>query len=205
MNSDRPNINHIYTIMTQLLNGTTKQLAFFLESLLPSLINDWWHQSVVNKLSFQQRRRLEQQNITSLSQLDLAALVRVLDQNWYQISTKLDLTAEARHFVKEMQTVRNRWAHAGTEKFAIEDIYRDLDTIQRFASAISANEDFLNEVCATKASLLAKVVNSNMDENAGLNTSVGIDERKAERGYPLSSTCDIMQEKASIIMEDLYN
>jgi len=26
-----------------------------------------------------------------------------------------------------------------------------------------------------------------------------------ERGYPLSSTCDIMQEKASIIMEDLYN
>jgi len=50
---------------------------------------------------------LEQRNITLLSGLDLAGLLRVLDQNWYQISNSLDFTPEARYFVKEMQTIRN--------------------------------------------------------------------------------------------------
>ncbi|EFK08811.1 conserved hypothetical protein [delta proteobacterium NaphS2] len=60
---------------------------------------------------------MKERNINSLASLDLAALLRVLDRNRYQISSKLDLTSEARHFVKEMQTVRNRWAHAGSEGF----------------------------------------------------------------------------------------
>ena len=148
--------NSIHASVTTLFNGTTKYLALFLEKILPSLFDDWWKQAVVNNLSFQQRRRIEQRNIESLASLDLAALLRVLDQNWYQISTKLNLTSEARHFVKEMQTVRNRWAHAGTEGFPVEDVYRDLDTLQRFATVIEADESLLQEVRATKTSLLAR-------------------------------------------------
>ncbi|MDZ7581738.1 MAG: Swt1 family HEPN domain-containing protein [Deltaproteobacteria bacterium] len=75
--------------------------------------------------------------------LDLAGLLHVLDQNWYQISSSLDLTSEARHFVKEMQTVRNRWAHADTEGFPADDIYRDLDTLQRFAVVIEADHKLI--------------------------------------------------------------
>ena len=74
----------------------------------------------------------------------------MLDQNWHQISTKLDLTSEARHFIKEMQTVRNRWAHAGTQGFPVEDVYRDLDTLQRFAVVIDADESLLQEVHAIR-------------------------------------------------------
>jgi len=99
---------------------------------------------------------MEQRNIGSLATLDLAALLRVLDQNWYQISTRLALTSEARHFVKEMQTVRNRWAHATTEGFPVEDVYRDLDTLQRFAVVIEADDILLQEVRATKTALLAR-------------------------------------------------
>jgi superfamily II DNA or RNA helicase len=124
--------------------------------VLPSLFEDWWKQAVLNILSFQQRRRMEQRNIGSLATLDLAALLRVLDQNWYQISTRLALTSEARHFVKEMQTVRNRWAHATTEGFPVEDVYRDLDTLQRFAVVIEADDILLQEVRATKTALLAR-------------------------------------------------
>jgi len=51
-------------------------------------------------------------------------LLRVFDQNWYQISTMLPLPPDARHFVKEMQTTRNRWAHAGTEGCLVEDVCR---------------------------------------------------------------------------------
>ena len=122
------------------LSKTTKQLALFLEKVLPSLFEDWWKQAVLNSLSFHQRRRMEQSGLDTLGALDLAALLRVLDQNWYQISNKLGLASEARHFVKEMQTIRNRWAHATTEGFPLDDVYRDLDTLQRFAAVIGADE-----------------------------------------------------------------
>jgi ATP-dependent helicase HepA len=149
-------MNVVENTINNLLPKVTVSLARYLEKVLPSLFEDWWRQTVVNNLSFQQRRRLEQRNIDSLASLDLAALLRVLDQNWHQISTKLDLTSEARHFIKEMQTVRNRWAHVGTQGFPVEDVYRDLDTLQRFALVIDADESLLQEVHATKTSLLAK-------------------------------------------------
>ena len=144
------------TNLNSLFQKLTAYLAGYLESVLPSFFNDWWSEAVVNNLSFQQRRRVEQRRIESLASLDLAALLRVLDQNWYQISMKLDLTSEARHFVKEMQTVRNRWAHAGSEGFPVEDVYRDIDTLQRFATVINADDTFIQEIRAAKTSLLAK-------------------------------------------------
>jgi len=136
------------------LSDVSGQLAEFLERILPPLFDDWWNKAVVSTLSFQQKRRLDQRNITSLGGLDLAGLLRVLDQNWYQISNSLDLTSEARHFVKEMQTVRNRWAHADAEGFPVDDMYRDLDTLQRFAVVIGADDKLIQDLRKTKASLL---------------------------------------------------
>ena len=87
--------------ISRLLSDVAGQLAVFLERVLPPLFDDWWNKAVVNTLSFQQKRRLEQRNITSLGGLDLAGLLRVLDQNWYQISNSLDLTSEARHLSRK--------------------------------------------------------------------------------------------------------
>ncbi len=146
--------------MSQVLQGATRELTIFLEKVLPDLFEDWWKKAVLNSLSYQQRRRMEQSSLKSLGALDLAALLRVLDQNWYQISNKLGLTSEARHFVKEMQTIRNRWAHATTEGFPIEDVYRDLDTLQRFAAVIGADDTLIQEVRSSKTALLAKEMES---------------------------------------------
>lgn len=148
------------------LSDVAGQLAVFLERVLPPLFDDWWNKAVVNTLSFQQKRRLEQRNITSLGGLDLAGLLRVLDQNWYQISNSLDLTSEARHFVKEMQTVRNHWAHADTEGFPVDDIYRDLDTLQRFAVVIGADDKLIQDLRKTKAALLASETQPQPDPGA---------------------------------------
>ncbi len=175
-----PDDSKIHQIMASLLIETAQQLASFLDRWLPCLFDNWWKMGVIDNLSFHQRRRLEQQNINSLAQLDLAALVRILDQNWHLVSAKLNLTAEARHFVKEMQTVRNRWAHANIETFAHEDIYRDLDTIQRFASVINATEELLGKISATKSSILTVAVEPRVDKNVGGQTAVGSQERQAE-------------------------
>ena len=146
--------------LNNLLQKIAVSLAAYLEKVLPPLFEDWWEKAVVNNLSFQQRRHMEQRNVGSLAALDLAALLRVLDQNWYQISSRLHLTSDARHFVKEMQTIRNRWAHSTTEGFPVEDVYRDLDTLQRFSAVIGADDILLQEVRATKTALLAREMRS---------------------------------------------
>ncbi|NLI08234.1 MAG: DEAD/DEAH box helicase [Thermotogaceae bacterium] len=158
--ADQFNEQHTQATISKLLGEVAKQLTLFLEKVLPTLFADWWKEAVLNGLSFQQRRRMEQRGIASLGALDLAALLRVLDQNWYQISNKLGLTSESRHFVKEMQTIRNRWAHVTTEGFPLDDVYRDLDTLQRFAVVIEANEALIQEVRSLKTSLLVKETES---------------------------------------------
>ena len=158
--ADQFNEQHTQATISKLLGEVAKQLTLFLEKVLPTLFADWWKEAILNGLSFQQRRRMEQRGIASLGALDLAALLRVLDQNWYQISNKLGLTSESRHFVKEMQTIRNRWAHVTTEGFPLDDVYRDLDTLQRFAVVIEANEALIQELRSLKTSLLVKETES---------------------------------------------
>ena len=76
--------------LNSLLQKTIRFLAVFLEKALPPLFDDWWNEAVINSLSFQQRRRISEQGVQSLTSLDLASLLRVLDQNWYQLSSELN-------------------------------------------------------------------------------------------------------------------
>jgi hypothetical protein len=47
--------------------------------------------------------------------------------------------------VKEMPSLRDRWAHASVDEFSNDDVYRDLDTIQRFAMIIDARDTLIEE------------------------------------------------------------
>ena len=140
-----------------LLKEASKQLARFLGGVMPPLFADWWSEGVINVLSSEQRRRVKELEINSLTSLDLAALLKVFDQNWNQISPALDLSLESRHFVKEMRMVRNRWAHAGSDGFSADDVYRDLDTMQRFSKVVNADESFIREILAAKDSARNKI------------------------------------------------
>ena len=79
--ADRLDTNHMEASIAHLLGETSKCLALFLEKVLPSLFNDWWNEAVINTLTFQQRRWVKERGINSLTSLDLAALLRVFDQN----------------------------------------------------------------------------------------------------------------------------
>jgi superfamily II DNA or RNA helicase len=157
--------------MVNLLQMITTKLAAYLGEVLPSLFDDWWKQGVIDKLSFQQNQRIEQGKINSLGKLDLAALLRILDQNWYKISNKKNLPMEARHYFKEMQTIRNRWAHANAEGLSADDTYRDLDTLQRFALFINVEESFIQEIREAKEALLTPRVSPSIQNYAITNAS----------------------------------
>lgn len=132
--------------MYQLLSrDTADSLRDFLTVVLPEISEGWWKSCVVPALSFQQLRMVEERGIASLSGLDLAALLRVLEKNWYEVSARRSLSAEARTWTKEMQHIRNKWAHAASDPVA-DDLYRDLDTLQRFLSVIKAEPDLIESV-----------------------------------------------------------
>lgn len=139
------------------LRLATSDLARFLQERLPELSEDWWKKHVVDRLSFQQQRVIGEKNISSLRELDFAALLRVLDQNWYDVSGNCNLPREARNWVKELQTVRNKWAHVSAEETPASRIYRDADTLGRLLNLLGAHEGSMSAVRAVKESALARM------------------------------------------------
>ena len=99
-----------------------QSLSDFLEQELPRITGTtWWERSVLSVLTSMQLDNVKRRQITGLRGLDPAALLRVLDQNWYEISRSKSLPWEVRNFIKETYSIRNRWAHAATHPAPEED------------------------------------------------------------------------------------
>lgn len=144
--------------MNELLLGLGNVFCQWLEKQLPLLGSAWWTDNVVNRLTFQQQRSIQDKRIASLSHLDLAALLRVLDQNWHELSAIQCLPRDARNWVKELQAVRNRWAHVPSSGFSPEDTYRDADTLGRLLNALGAEGAAISKVELFKKQTLAQMV-----------------------------------------------
>lgn len=125
--------------MIELIRVGALELAAFLDKNLPGLSENWWQALVIDRLSFQQQRLAREHGFTTLTQLDFAALLRALDQNWYQLSDKLSLPREGRNWVRELQSVRNKWAHLSAQALPPSEVYRDADTFGRFLDMLNAS------------------------------------------------------------------
>ena len=141
--------------MNNLIHVATTELVRFLSAHLPAISDEWWEKHVVDRLSFQQQRMVQERNYSGLEQLDLAALLRVLDQNWFELSVSLRLPREGRHWVKELQTVRNKWAHASISETPASENFRDADTLGRLLEMLDAEEASLATVENAKSVALA--------------------------------------------------
>ncbi len=141
--------------IAELLDKAAAAAAAFLGRLLPADLGDrWWDVAVLSMLTNEQRGRAENEGLKQLEELDLAALIRLVDANWFRISPKIDVTPESRHFVREMRSVRNRWAHSHTNRFPAEDVYRDLDTLVRFLAIVDADPAVVEEAAQERARAL---------------------------------------------------
>ena len=143
--------------MNELLNKSGGVIARWLEENLPPLSTNWWKDQVMNRLTFQQQRLVEEKRIQSMGGLDLAAVLRVLDQNWSELAGAVQLPREARSWVKELQSARNRWAHVPAGGVSPTDAFRDADTLGRLLEIVHANTDLLAEVERFKHTTLAKL------------------------------------------------
>jgi hypothetical protein len=150
-------------MMNDLIQLATRELAQFLSAQLPALSEDWWNKHVVDRLSFQQQRMVQEVGLKSLQQLDFAALLRVFDHNWYELSNKLNLPREGRTWVKEMQTVRNKWAHLSAQAMPASEIYRDADTLGRLLGMLGAGQASIEVVELAKADAVAANFGGNIE------------------------------------------
>ncbi len=168
--------------MNNLIQMATADIASFLSARLPTLCSDWWQKHVVNRLSFQQQRTAQDREFKTLQQLDFAALLRVLDQNWYELSNQSPLPREARSWVKELQTVRNKWAHLSAESMPASEIYRDTDTLGRLLAALGADPTSLKTVESFQAATLASMAGS------GSRSTGNTPEPQAPKNVPPANT-----------------
>lgn len=131
-------------------------LRGFLGKALPAISEDWWQLYVIDELTFPQQRILEEKDITSLTGLDLAALLRVFDRNWHELSYHQNLSKETRGWLKKARDIRNRWAHFGEDSLSDDDVMQDLIAVEHLLKAINGSGDVVNKVNEHKKQLLSK-------------------------------------------------
>ena len=132
------------TRIEQQLRIVHEQTELFLSQHLPSIGgSDWWNQHIIRKLTFQQEKQVKERNIKTLGELDVAALLGLMDKNWMEIRNELNLRFEGRTLISEMRNIRNRWAHKPLDGFALHDQLRDADTIFRYLKLLGAEESSL--------------------------------------------------------------
>ncbi|BAV33389.1 helicase [Sulfuricaulis limicola] len=154
--------------MNDLIRIATVELARFLSTKLPTLSPDWWQKSVVGRLSFQQQRMVQERGYATLQQLDFAALLRVLDQNWYELSNVIRVPREGRTWVKELQTVRNKWAHLSAEAMPASEAYRDADTLGRLLAMIGSDPASINAVESAKTAAVTAMAGRGGPSSQGM-------------------------------------
>ena len=99
--------------INELLYTATDLCCGWLNKMLPRISDSWWANCVLDSLSFNQNQLAQEKGYTELKQLDLAALLRVIDKNWYAMRNFAYLPTKDRETVHRMMRVRNKTREAG--------------------------------------------------------------------------------------------
>lgn len=135
-------LGKINTFMLRL----AEQMSSWMGLRLPKISDKWWDELVYNNLSPLQRDRVESKNITELNSLDLAALLRVFDRNWFVIKDNYFMNPKYREQIRDMMKIRNDWAHLSTEELSKEKVVADVGVIIDLMSAFDAKSEDIRDM-----------------------------------------------------------
>lgn len=130
-------------------------LRRFLTAELPSTGADWWKQAVLAKLTYQQLSHAQEQEWSNLNDLDVAATLRVVDQNWDVFRRRNLVKWDDRNLLKEASSVRNRNSHdAPGREPTPERVYRDIDTLALLAESLDPEGAEAKQLAAARSAAL---------------------------------------------------
>lgn len=136
-----------------LINEMQSYVVHFLNRYLPEISKNWWQNCVIDVLEKDIGTFLELSKSSSLNNLDFMAIIKVIDKNWRNISKLKSFPRNSIHYIKEMRIVRNNWAHEPVVGYNFDIIFRDLDTMERFAKIIQAPSSFIDKIKYYKESM----------------------------------------------------
>ena len=187
-------------------------LQAFLESHLPGIGGStWWETHVLSQLTYAQQGQVRTRSITNLGGLDLAALLRVFDRNWAELSHAAKLPAEIRTYAKEITDMRHLHAHhsTGGSSLSPADSYRQLDTLERVQNAIGADAESRHALAEAKKQVLATLAEGLIPKEASVPKSapanpdplVAPPEKKSEPTEPAEIKIPLPIEKGISISQ----
>lgn len=136
---------YIISKITEYMFNLNEKMGTWLERKLPLITDDWWNELVISNLNILQREQVTANDIRNLQGLDLAALLRVFDRNWFVITSKFYINNRERQTVRRMMEVRNKWAHIAPNDINKTQIIEDVETIislmQTFDATIQDTRD----------------------------------------------------------------
>ena len=164
-------------------------LAAFLEEKLPLLYTPddktWWDHRVIRQLKPLQIKKIDQK---SIDKLDLAGLLDVLIGNWKDISDVqggfplAHQMMEIRHVVQAHETTEE------IEELSVEDIYRHLDTLERFLKVIEGDEHLIQRVRSSKFNMVPLLLDQELPRDPlPADLTRGFEPSQGETGAKASS------------------
>lgn len=138
--------DQIVSRMNSYLHTSASLLAEWLGKLLPKTSPDWWEESVIEKLSYNQRETAKNKGFTKLDDFDLAALLRIADKSWYTMREVAYLPTKERECIRDMMRVRNNWAHCSATLPGKDMIIADLNTLHQFFEQMECDDKLVSEV-----------------------------------------------------------
>lgn len=143
----------IFNRINNALRQATTLTTAWLSGILCKISKAWWQECVLDKLSYNQRQMVIKSGSTKLEELDLAALLRIADRNWYAMRDYAYLPNKERECLRDMMSVRNTWAHCpdmlppkATIKSDISTIIAFLEQRQGSQQTIQELSDLINDI-----------------------------------------------------------
>ena len=134
---------NIETKIFDILSSLQKDLSVWLEEQFIALNEEsWWDEFVYPVLSYQQTQLVNRNNINSLQKLDLAALLRIFDKNWYFVTKNSSIDGGERNYVKSLQQIRNKFAHLANDSLSNNETLECINTISNFTKIISCQNKY---------------------------------------------------------------
>lgn len=123
--------SYIISKMNEYMFKLSEKLGGWLKEELPRITDSWWEDMVISVLSPRQREHVLSDGIHDISGLDLAELLRVFDRNWFVItgSSRTFINNRVRRQIRQMQEVRNSWAHITPDTISKEKVRDDVGVI----------------------------------------------------------------------------
>lgn len=125
--------------MNEYMFRLNQKMGAWLAKKLPKITDNWWQELVINNLSSLQKDNVLKEGINSIDGLDLAALLRIVDRNWFAITSQFYINNKERYKIRDMQQVRNDWAHITPSDITKEKVINDANIIIELMQAFDAS------------------------------------------------------------------